>query len=58
MSQRFSARIGIMTVSESQYVFWHMGAGLWIVKVVMLGAVLGLFYIGLHPLQRKARAVA
>jgi hypothetical protein len=44
-----TARISIMAVSNSQYLFWHMGPGLWIVKVVMLGAVLSLFYFGLRP---------
>jgi hypothetical protein len=48
-----TARIGIMAVSKSQYVFWHMGSGLWIVKIVMLSTVLGLFYFGLRPLQRR-----
>ena len=44
-----TARIGIMAVSDSQYLFWHMGSGLWVVKIVMLTAVLGLFYWGLRP---------
>jgi hypothetical protein len=44
-----TARIGIMAVSKSEYVFWHMGPGLWVVKVVMLSAVLALFYFGLRP---------
>ena len=44
-----TARIGIMAVSYSQYLFWHMGPGLWVVKIVMLTAVLGLFYLGLRP---------
>ena len=48
-----TARIGIMAVSKSQYVFWHMGSGLWIVKIVMLSTVLALFYFGLRPLQRR-----
>jgi hypothetical protein len=48
-----TARIGIMAVSKSQYVFWHMGPGLWIVKIVMLSTVLGLFYFDLRPLQRR-----
>ncbi len=38
-----------MAVSQNQYLFWHMGPGLWVVKVVMLGAVLSLFYFGLYP---------
>jgi hypothetical protein len=44
-----TARIGIMAVSDSQYLFWHTGSGLWVVKIVMLTAVLGLFYLGLRP---------
>ena len=44
-----TARIGVMAVSENQYLFWHVGPGLLIVKVMMLSAVLGLFYFGLHP---------
>ena len=48
-----TARIGIMAVSKSEYVFWHMGPGLWIVKIVMLSAVLSLFYFGLRPSQRR-----
>jgi len=39
-----TARISIMAVSESQYFFWHMGLGLWIVKGLMLSGMLGLFY--------------
>jgi hypothetical protein len=48
-----TARLGILAASESQYVFWHMGPGLWIVKIVMLSTVLGLFYFGLRPSQRR-----
>jgi hypothetical protein len=48
-----TARIDIMAVSKSEYLFWHMGPGLWIVKIVMLTAVLGLFYFGLRPLRRQ-----
>lgn len=44
-----TARIGLMVVSDSQYLFWHMGPGLWVVKIVMLTAVLGVFYLGLRP---------
>jgi hypothetical protein len=51
-----TARIGVMAVSESEYLFWHTGPGLWIVKFVMLGAVLGLFYFGLRPLQTHVAA--
>lgn len=46
-----TARIGIMAVSEDHYLFWHTGPGLWMVKIVMLGGVLGLFYFGLRPPQ-------
>ncbi len=42
-----TARIDLMVISDSQYLFWHMGSGLWIVKIVTLTAVLGLFYFGL-----------
>jgi hypothetical protein len=48
-----TARIGVMAISRSEYLFWHTGPGLWIVKFVMLGAVLGLFYFGLRPLQTR-----
>jgi hypothetical protein len=48
-----TARLGILAVSETQYVFWHMGPGVWIVKIVMLSTVLGLFYFGLRPSQRR-----
>lgn len=46
-----TARIGVMAVSLNEYLFWHMGPGLWIVKIVMLTAVLGLYYFGLRPAQ-------
>jgi hypothetical protein len=48
-----TARIGMMAVSESQYLFWHIGPGLWIVKIVMLSTVLGVFYFGLRPVQQR-----
>jgi hypothetical protein len=48
-----TARIGLMAVSESQYLFWHMGPGLWIVKIVMLSTVLSVFYFGLRPMQQR-----
>jgi hypothetical protein len=51
-----TARIGIMAISKTEYIFWHMGPGLWIVKIVMLTAVLGLFYFGLRP-EPKPKAV-
>ncbi|MBO0754452.1 MAG: hypothetical protein J2P54_01210 [Bradyrhizobiaceae bacterium] len=51
-----TARIGLMVVSDSQYLFWHMGPGFWIVKIVMLTAVLGLFYLGLRPSGTKRMA--
>jgi hypothetical protein len=55
-----TARIGLMAGSESQYLFWHIGPGLWVVKIVMLTAVLGLFYLGLRPEEARhgARASA
>jgi hypothetical protein len=43
-----TARIGLMVISDSQYMFWHMGPGLWILKIVMLTSVLGLFYFRLR----------
>jgi len=48
-----TARIGVMAVSLNEYLFWHMGPGLWIVKIVMLTTVLGLFYFGLRPVQNR-----
>ena len=48
-----TGRIGIMAVSRSQYDFWHTGPGLWVVKIVMLSTVLGIFYIGLRPQKRN-----
>jgi hypothetical protein len=44
-----TARIALMAVSDDQYLFWHMGPGLWIVKIVTLTTVLSLFYFGLRP---------
>jgi len=46
-----TARLGIMAVSVSEFDFWHEGPGEYIVKYVMLSAVLGLFYFGLRPLR-------
>jgi hypothetical protein len=43
-----TARIGVMAYSYNQYVFWHLGPGLVIVKITMLSLVLGLFYFGLR----------
>jgi hypothetical protein len=48
-----TARLDLMAVSDSQYLFWHLGPGLWIVKIVMLTAVLGLFYLGLRPVKKR-----
>jgi hypothetical protein len=48
-----TARIGIMAVSKSEYLFWHMGPGLWIIKIAMLAGVLSLFYFGLRPAQQR-----
>jgi hypothetical protein len=54
-----TARISIMAVSESQYLFWHVGPGLWIVKVTMLGTMLGLFYLCARtPHQEKLSLAA
>jgi hypothetical protein len=50
-----TARISIMATSEHQYVFWHLGPGLWIVKIVMLSTVLSLFYFGVRPAPPGAR---
>jgi hypothetical protein len=30
-----------------------MGPGFWIVKILMLTAVLGLFYLGLRPVPKR-----
>jgi hypothetical protein len=49
-----TARISVMATSEHQYYFWHLGPGLWLVKLVMLSAVLGLFYFGLRPAPSRA----
>jgi len=43
-----TARIGVMAISYDQYVFWHLGPGLTIVKITMLTLVLGIFYFGLR----------
>jgi hypothetical protein len=53
-----TARIGVMAISENQYLFWHVGPGLLIVKVVMLGAVFGLFYFGLDRVPRRGVTAA
>jgi hypothetical protein len=47
-----TARIGLMAFSFDQYVFWHLGPGLSIVKFTMLTIVLGLFYFGLRAKPR------
>jgi exosortase/archaeosortase family protein len=44
-----TARIGLMAFSDDQYLYWHLGPGLWAVKIVTLTTVLGLFYFGLRP---------
>jgi hypothetical protein len=49
-----SARISILAISENQYLFWHMGPGLWIVKLTMLTTVLGLFYFSVDTAQRPS----
>jgi len=50
-----TARIAVMAHSYEQYVFWHLGPGLIIVKFTMLSLVFGLFYFGL---QRKPSRAA
>jgi hypothetical protein len=52
LDRLLGSRLGLMVDSDSQYLFWHMGPGLWIVKIVMLAAVLGLLYLGLRPVQK------
>jgi len=49
-----TARISILAISENQYLFWHMGAGLWIVKLTMLTTMLGLFYLSVDTAQRPS----
>jgi hypothetical protein len=49
-----TARISILAISENQYLFWHMGAGLWIVKLTMLTTILGLFYLSVDTAQRPS----
>ena len=41
-------RIGLMAYSYDLYVFWHIGPGLVIIKIIMLAAVLSIFYFGLR----------
>jgi exosortase/archaeosortase family protein len=48
-----TARIGLMAFSDDQYLYWHLGPGLWAVKIVTLTTVLGLFYFGLRPLDNQ-----
>src|SRR5262245_36340941 len=43
-----TARIDLMAYSLDQYIFWHVGPGLVIVKFTMLTVVLGIFYFGLR----------
>ena len=43
-----TVRIDLMAYSFDQYVFWHVGPGLVIVKFTMLTIVLGIFYVGLR----------
>jgi hypothetical protein len=49
-----TARISILAVSENQYLFWHTGPGLWIVKLMMLTTILGLFYLSVAKAQRPS----
>jgi hypothetical protein len=50
-----TARISVMAISYSQYMFWHQGFGLVIVKVMMLSIVFGLFLFGLRNSRRQKR---
>jgi hypothetical protein len=49
-----TARISILAISENQYLFWHMGPGLWIVKLTMLTTILGLFYFSVDAAKRPS----
>jgi hypothetical protein len=49
-----TARIAVMAYSYDQYVFWHLGPGLTIVKIAMLTLVLGIFYFGLRGQPAEA----
>jgi hypothetical protein len=49
-----TARIDLMAYSYEQYVFWHLGPGLVIVKFLMLTIVLGIFYFGLRTTPSRA----
>jgi hypothetical protein len=49
-----TARICVMAISYSQYMFWHLGFGLVIIKVMMLSIVFGLFLFGLRNPRRRA----
>ena len=49
-----TARISGMAISYSQYMFWHQGFGLVIVKVMMLSIVFGLLF-GLRNSRRQKR---
>jgi hypothetical protein len=50
-----TARISVLAISENQYLFWHMGPGLWIVKLTMLTTILGLFYLSVDTTQRPSK---
>jgi hypothetical protein len=49
-----TARLSILAISENQYLFWHMGPGLWIVKLTMLTTILGLFYLSVDTARRPS----
>lgn len=49
-----TARLSILAISENQYLFWHMGPGLWIVKLTMLTTILGLFYLSVANARRPS----
>jgi len=49
-----TARIAVMAHSYNEYVFWHLGPGLVIVKFTMLTVVFVLFYFGLNRKPSQA----
>jgi hypothetical protein len=53
-------RICVMAISPTQYIFWHLGPGLFIVKAIMLSVVFGLFCFCLRrdKIETMPKAVA
>jgi hypothetical protein len=49
-----TARISILAISESQYLFRHTGPGLWIVKLTMLTTILDFFTLALPTRRNRA----